>query len=186
VPETARATFAQAALAHRSTGVRVAAVTLVGCDTPTAVEKLAPLLEDRDSAVRVAAASALAGCSAHDEVATLFVTALGRPEARDAGREELIALYRALGRLGTGVGFEWLVAKLIGGRRKLFKKPSEDDQLLAVQGLVAEGSNRAADVLEHASGNADHLRVGAAARAGARMLRSQQPPAAPMAQVAAA
>jgi hypothetical protein len=186
VPESARASFAQAGLSHRSTAVRVAAVTLVGCDTPTAVEKLAPLLEDRESAVRVAAASALAGCSAHDEVARLFVTALARPEARDAGREELIALYRALGRLGTDVGFEWLVAKLVGGRRKLFKKPSEGDQLLAVQGLVAEGSSRAADVLEHASENADHLRVGAAARAGARMLRSHQPRAGSMAEVAAA
>ena len=186
VPENVRASFAQAALAHRSTAVRVAAVPLVGCHTPAAVEKLAPLLEDHDSAVRVAAASALADCSAHDAVADLFMTALERPEARDADREELIALYRALGRLGTDAGFEWLAGRLFGGRRKLFKKPSEGDQLLAVQGMVAEGSSRAADILERASQDADHLRVGAAARAGARMLRSQRPPEGPMPQVAAA
>src|SRR5207237_6971506 len=112
----------------RSTAVRVAAVPLVGCHTPAAVEKLAPLLEDHDSAVRVAAASALAGCSAHEAVAGLFMTALERPEARDADREELIALYRALGRLGTDAGFDCLVGRLPGGRRKLFNRPTEADR----------------------------------------------------------
>jgi hypothetical protein len=177
LPESARATFAEAALEHRATGVRVAAISLFAGDGASAVEKLGHLLDDRDAAVRMAAASALGACSAHDEVAELFVAALERPEARDAAREELIALHRALGRLGTEAGFGWLVGRLFGGRRKLFKKPGEGDQLLAVQGLVAEGSGRAADVLERASEEADHLRVGAASRAAARMLRSHRPEA---------
>jgi HEAT repeat protein len=150
------------------------------------VENLGPLLEDGDAAVRMAAASALGASSAHDEITDLFLGALERPQARDAAREESIALHRALGRLGTDAGFQWLVGRLLGGRRKLFKKPDEGEQLLAVQGLVAEGSGRAADVLERASEAADHLRVGAAARAGARMLRSHTPPEGPMAHGAAA
>jgi hypothetical protein len=186
VPESARVSFAEAALGNRATGVRVAAIPLIAGDAASAVEKLGRLLDDPDAAVRMAAASALGACSAHDEVATLFVAALERPEARDAGREELIAFHRALGRLGTEAGFAWLVARLLGGRRKLFKKPSEGDQLLAVQGLVAEGSGRAADVLERASQDAEHLRVGAASRAAARMLRSHRPQEAYAAHGAAA
>src|SRR5207302_7502066 len=129
-----------------------------------------PLLEDEDAEVRTAAASALGGCSAHDEVAALFLAAIEKLKARDASRDELIHLHRALGRLGTDAGFQWLVGRLFAGRRMLFKKPDEGDQLLAVQGLVAEGSGRAAGGLERASEEADDLRVGAAARGVARMV----------------
>jgi len=185
-PESARATFAAAALGHRAGAVRVAAVTLLVSDDASALAKLGPLLEDEDAEVRTAAASALGGCSAHDEVAALFLAAIEKLKARDASRDELIHLHRALGRLGTDAGFQWLVGRLFAGRRMLFKKPDEGDQLLAVQGLVAEGSGRAAGVLERASEEADHLRVGAAARAGARMVRSHTPPQGHLSQVAAA
>ena len=185
-PESARASFVAAALGHRAGAVRVAAVTLLVSDDASALAKLGPLLEDEDAEVRTAAASALGGCSAHDEVAALFLAAIEKLKARDASRDELIHLHRALGRLGTDAGFQWLVGRLFAGRRMLFKKPDEGDQLLAVQGLVAEGSGRAAGVLERASEEADHLRVGAAARAGARMVRSHTPPQGHLSQVAAA
>ena len=155
MPEDARATCAAAALQHRAAGVRVAAIALVARGAANVIETAGPLLEDGDGAVRLAAAAALAACSGHEEVADLFLSALERSDARHADRAELIALHRALGRLGTEHGFRWLVRRLFGGRRKLFKKPSEGDQLLAVQGLVAEGSARAADVLEGASEEAD-------------------------------
>ena len=185
VPETVRANCAASALDHRSGAVRVAAIPLIAIGTPTSIARLGLLLEDEEAAVRMAAASALGGYSGHDDVAELLIAALEKPEARDAARDEAIALHRALGRLGTDLGFQWLMGRIFS-RRKLFGKPGEGDQLLAVQGVVAEGSNRAAALLERVSQEADHLRVGAAARAGARMLRTQTPPQGQLAHVAAA
>jgi hypothetical protein len=186
VPEGARADFAAAALEHRTAAVRVAAVSLVASSSATSIARLSLLLDDEDIAVRIAAVNALGGCTANDEVAELLIAALEKPASRRADREELIAAHRALGKLGSDLGFQWLVGRLLGGRRKLFKKIGEGDQLLAVQGLVAEGGGRAADVLEHVAAGSEHLRVGAASRAGARMLRSQRPPESPDGRVAAA
>jgi len=137
VPESVRSHCAAAALDHRSSAVRVAAIPLVASGAATSIARLGLLLEDDEVAVRIAAASALGACSGHDDVAELLVSVL--EEARDASRDESIALHRALGRLGTDIGFEWLAGRLFG-RRKLFKKHGEGDQLLAVQGLVAEAS----------------------------------------------
>jgi len=185
VPENVRSNCAATALEHRSAAVRVAAIPLVASGSPASIARLGLLLDDGDAAVRMAAASALSAYSGNGDVAELFIAALEKPEARDAARDEAIALHKALGRLCTDLGFQWLMGRIFT-RRKLFKKPGEGEQLLAVQGVVAEGSNRAAALLERVSQEADHLRVGAAARAGARMLRTQTPPQGQLAQVVAA
>jgi hypothetical protein len=170
IPAPARAAFAAVALEHPSVTVRVAAVPLVAGDAETSVALLGPLLEHGEAPVRMAAAAALCVSPAHDEVAKLFIAALETSGGRARERDELLGLHRALGRLGTDAGFEWLAGRLVGGRRKMFRKRSEGDQLLAVQGLVAEGSGRAAQLLDRAAFGSEQVRVAASARAGARVL----------------
>ena len=176
--EPVRASLAANALRHPFPGVRLAAVPLVAADGPVALEHLSPLLADADVTLRLAAAEALGNCAAHEDAAAILVRALQRSEVADIPREEQIALYRSLGRLGSDAGFAFLQSRLVGSRRKLFGKRDEDEPLLAVQGLVADGSARAMDALATAAEECELVRVAAASRAAVRLLRSRQQEAA--------
>jgi hypothetical protein len=172
--EPVRASLAAHALSHRSPGVRLAAVPLVAADAPVSLQHLAPLLDDGDATLRLAAAEALGGCAAHEDAAAVLVRALQRSEAAQAPRQEQIALHRALGRLGSDAGFRFLQGRLAGARRKLFGKRDDEEGLLAVQGLVADCSVRAVEALARAADDCELLRVAAASRAAVRLRRSRQ------------
>ncbi|GAC1340997.1 MAG: hypothetical protein NVSMB23_12000 [Myxococcales bacterium] len=101
----------------------------------------------------------------------------GRPVAHAASRaprEEQIGLHRALGRLRTAAGLRFLQDRLSGpGGMFRLRSRLDDESLLAVQGLVADGSATAIEILEEAARSSPHLRVSASSRAAARLLLSR-------------
>lgn len=175
VPEPLRASIAAQALSNPNPAIRLASVPLVAADPVAALRHLGPLLLHPDAAVRLAAAEALGACAGASEgAARLLLSALERPEIGRASREEQIALHRALGRLGSPGGLRFLQDRLTGSGG-IFRRRSklDDESLLAVQGLVADGSARAVEILEEAARSSPHLRVSASSRAAARLLRSR-------------
>lgn len=169
-----RASLASRALAHPAPQVRLSAVPLVGADAPQAIQHLGPVLRQGDPALRMAAADALSACQDSAEpAARLLVDAITRPDFARFQREEQTTLYRALGRLATPVAFEFLRERLAGSRRRLFARNRPDpEQLLAVRGLVEDGSARALALLEE--GSTAPGPSGAACRAAAQLLRAKR------------
>jgi hypothetical protein len=165
------------ALGHQAPGVRLAALGLVSTDPQVAVHAVPPLLADPEQKVRYAAAEALAALPGKaDDAAAALVAALDRPEAARAERQELIVFHKLLGRLRTARGLAWLDKRLAGGKRGLLaRKGNEESQLLAVQGLAADGSEAAIDALEVATVSNHPPAVLAACRAAYHRL-TQGPP----------
>jgi len=169
-----RASLAARALGHPAVQVRLAAIPLVGADAPLAIEHLGPLLRDPEVTLRMAAADALSGCDGFaEQAAGLLADAIAAPEFSRLPREEQAALYRALGRLGTPRGLDFLSDRLAGGKRRLLARArGEQDQILAIRGLVEDGSARALGLLEDRGSLSDA--VGAACRAAAAATRSRR------------
>ena len=137
LPEPERGALALEALANADAEVRRNAVPLLASDPRLALERLAPLLDDPP--MRAAAAEALSSSGAPpDEAAAAIVERLSSSKL---GKEDLGALYRALGRLGGP-----------GARAGFLKRRrSEQEQLLAVEALAADGSMSALRLLEEAA-----------------------------------
>jgi hypothetical protein len=174
VPAPFCASVAAQALVNPSSPVRIATLPLVAADPVAALRHLGPLLRHSDAALRIAAAEALGSCAASDGAARLLLVELEGPQAGRASHAEQVALHRALGRLGTSAGLRFLQERLTdnGG---IFRRRSrlDDESLLAVQGLVADGSARAVEILDEAARSSPHLRVSASSRAAGRLLRSR-------------
>ena len=125
--------------------------------------------------MRVAAAQALAGCLVvAEQAASLLLAAMARPQFAAVDKEEQTLFHRSLGKLGSSNGFSFLLEQLARPPRRLFRRRRGIDlQLLAVQGLAEEASQRSLRVLEDAlipsRGHAPA--VVAACRAAAQHLR---------------
>jgi hypothetical protein len=174
VPGRVRGEMAAVALGHAETRVQLAAIRYLPSDQQLAVQKLAPLLQKPE--LRLASAEALSACGAMaEQAAGPLVEILDGSEAARLTRDELTALHRALGKLGSTAGFNFLAERLSRPRRGLLKRRrSEQDQLLSVQGLAADGSLRALRALEEGSdATLGHPpAVVAACRAAAQSIRS--------------
>ena len=128
-----------------------------------------------DPPMRAAAAEALSSSGAPpDEAAAAIVERLSSSKL---GEEDLGALYRALGRLGGPGARAFLSERLTRPAKGFLKRRrSEQEQLLAVEALAADGSMSALRLLEEA---ADPKRghapaVSSACRAAVERLRSRR------------
>ena len=138
------------ALSHPDVDVRREAVALLASDPAQVAEQLGPLLDDPE--LRAAAADALATCRAKpDEAAAPIVERLSASSAK-LPDGDLAALYGALGRLGGAVARAFLYEKLAHPARGLLRRRrAEEEQLLAVDALAADGSMSALRLLEEAA-----------------------------------
>jgi hypothetical protein len=152
LPAGRRAELATAAFENPDPAVKLDAIPLVAADPPAAVRSLGTALSSPVRPVRVAAAQALASCAGvAEQASTLLLAAMGRPQFGQVDKEEQTLFYRALGKLGANSGFSFLVDRLESKQKKFFKRrKAVEDQLLAVQGLVEEGSLRSLRALEDA------------------------------------
>ena len=151
LPESDRAGMAVEALAHPDAEVRQDAVPLLAADPQLAVERLGPLLDDPE--LRQGAAEALASCSASpDSAAAPIVERLSASSSSKLPDEHLAALYGALGRVGGAVARAFLSERLARPAKGLLRRRrSEQEQLLAVEALAADGSMSALRLLEEAA-----------------------------------
>ena len=174
-PLAARATFAACALRHHETAVRLEAAALVGRDQSAAVTHLGPLLSGPDATVRMAAAGALGRAGIEAEAAAeLFIASIERPAFAEGLREEQTFFYRALGRIESTRGFDFLCDQLAVRRGLFRKKAATATRLLAVQGLSEDRTPRSLRILEEAASpsGAQPPLVASAARAAAARLRA--------------
>jgi len=148
-----RAELAAAALGHPETRVRAEAMRIVPIEPQVAVDRLRPILEDSDAQLRMTAADALSSCiSVAEPAALLLIRAMSRPDFELREREELVVFHRALGRLQSTTGHSFLAERLSHPKKGFLKKRrSEQEQLLAVQGLAEEATLRALRILEDAT-----------------------------------
>jgi hypothetical protein len=148
-----RAELAAAALDHREARVRAEAMRIVPVEPQVALQRLGALLDDPDSQLRMTAADALSSCiSLAEPVAVALIRSMSKPEFEEREREELIVFYRALGRLQSTTGHSFLAERLSHPKKGFLKKKrSEQEQLLAVQGLGEEATLRALRILEEAT-----------------------------------
>ena len=175
LPIARRAELAAAASAHPDALVQVKAIPLLGGDA-TSVQRLSALLASPSRAVRLAAAEGLSGFGQLADAATKeLLAAIAHRRFAKLDRDEQTALYRSLGKLGSAAGHAFLLDKLSKPPRGIFKRrKGETGQLLAVQGLAQEGSQRALRALDDAS----HTSAGnppavvAACRAAAQHVRA--------------
>ena len=148
LPEVDRARMALEALENPDAGVRQKAVPLLAADSSLALERLAPLLDD--PALRALAAEALSSCGAPPAEAAAAI--VERLTSSKLGDEDLGALYHALGRVGGPAARAFLSERLTRpAKRFLKRRRSEQEQLLAVEALAADGSMSALRLLEKAA-----------------------------------
>jgi hypothetical protein len=145
-----RAALSVSALTHPDPAVQIAAVPLVAADPQVAIKQLGPSLSSGAREVRLAAAAAVASCAAIGEAgAALLMTAMSRPQFGGFDRDEQAAFHRALGKLASATGFSFLLERLARPPRGFFgRRKAEQDQLLAVQGLAEDTSQRSLRALE--------------------------------------
>ena len=178
LPPLKRAELAVAAFENPDTAVHLEAIPMVAADPPTAVRSLRGALASPARAVRVAAAQALMvglGPVLAEAAATLLLEAVKRPHFAAADKEERSAFYRALGKLGSNSGFNYLVERLGQRQKKIFgRQKLTDEKLLVVQALAEESSPRALRTLEDAQMPKSGLPgpVIAACRAAAQHVRA--------------
>ncbi|MFL5390609.1 MAG: hypothetical protein ACJ79C_17905 [Myxococcales bacterium] len=148
-----RAELAASALDHGEPRVRAEAIRIVPIEPQVALQRLGPLLDDPDPQLRMTAADALSSCiSLAEPAAVALIRSMSKPEFEEREREELIVFYRALGRLQSTTGHSFLAERLSHPKKGFLKKKrSEQEQLLAVQGLGEEATLRALRVLEEAT-----------------------------------
>ncbi|HEX9578610.1 MAG TPA: hypothetical protein VF993_12715, partial [Myxococcales bacterium] len=81
----------------------------------------------------------------------LLLTAMDGPRFAKVDKDERTVFYRSLGKLGAPAGLDFLAGLLAKPPKKLFKRRKGlEAQLLAVQGLVEDGSLRSLRALEDA------------------------------------
>jgi hypothetical protein len=150
LPEADRARMAAEALENADAGVRRHAVPLLASDPALAIERLVPLLDDPP--LRAHAAEALSSCGAPpEEAAAPIVERLSASSSSKLGDEDLAALYRALGRLGGTAARAFLSGRLTRPAKGFLKRRrGEQEQLLAVEALGADGSMSSLRLLEDA------------------------------------
>jgi HEAT repeat protein len=148
-----RAELAASALDHGEPRVRAEAMRIVPIEPHVALHRLGPLLDDPDPQLRMTAADALSSCTSIAEPAALaLIRSMSGPGFEEREREELIVFYRALGRLQSTTGHSFLAERLSHPKKGFLKKKrSEQEQLLAVQGLGEEATLRALRILEEAT-----------------------------------
>jgi len=151
LPQADRARMAVEALANADAEVRRQAVPLLASDPALAPERLGPLLDD--PALRARAAEALSSCGAPPDLAAApIVERLSASSSAKLGDEDLGAFYRALARLGGPAAHAFLSGRLARPAKGFLKRRrAEQEQLLAVEALAAEGSMSALRLLEEGS-----------------------------------
>ncbi len=146
-----RAEFALTAMGNGDPGVKLEAIPLLAANEHSA-RFLGLLLASPSREARFAAVQRLGSFAAVPEAAAAHLIAgISRPLFASFDREEQALCCRALGRLGTTSGFSFLFERLSRPQRGLFgRRKGETEQLLAVQGLAEEASQRSLRALEEA------------------------------------
>jgi hypothetical protein len=175
----ARAEVAAAGLLNPDPLVVLDAIAVVAQDTASAARNLGPLLEHPSRPVRVAAASALAlVTSGIERAGGFFIHAIARPGFAQMDAEEKGVFYRALGRLGSTVGFLYLSSQLSLSPKKFFgRRRRLEARFLAIEGLAEEATPRTLRALDEGSSNgrAYSKPVAAACKAAAQRVRTRKP-----------
>ncbi len=146
-----RAELALAAVTNPDLAVKLEAIPWLAADEPAA-RLLGGLLASASREVRTLAARSLGGFATVAEMAaTQLMAAMSRPQFSTFDREEQALCCRALGKLGSASGFSFLFERLSRPPKGLFgRRKGEAEQLLAVQGLAEEASQRSLRALEEA------------------------------------
>jgi hypothetical protein len=171
-----RADLAAAALSNADQTVMLEAIPLLAADASVAVRHLGPALSAAARAGRIGGGEGRGGGGGGADAATnLLLTAMAGPRFAQVDKDERTLFYRGLGKLGSPVGLSFLLERLASAPRKLFRRrKGVEEQLLAVQGLVEDGSARSLraleDVLQPSRSSAPA--VVAACRAAAQHLRA--------------
>jgi hypothetical protein len=170
-----RAELAGPALSHPAPRVRIEAIAAVAAEPERALRELPSLLSGSETSVRVAAAQALPPGTAHGErAAALLIAAMARPAFLASKPDERALFYRALGKLGSTAGFDFLVLGLSATTGLFKRRPAEAGRMLAVAGLSEETSVRTLRALEAAADprHGQPAAVVAAARAAVSRMRT--------------
>ena len=146
-----RAELALAATSNPDQAVKLVAIPSLAANEHGA-RLLGGLLANPSREVRTLAAEMLSGFAAVPETsAAHLMAAMSRPQFATLDREEQALLCRALGKLGTTSGFSYLFERLSRPPKGMFgRRKGEGEQLLAVQGLAEEVSQRSLRALEEA------------------------------------
>jgi hypothetical protein len=173
-----RAELAAAAFLNPETLVVLESVPVLAADAATAARTLGPALSHQARAVRIAAAEALAVVSTGAERAGGFlIEAIASPRFAHADAAEQAIFHRALGKLGSNVGFMYLSSQLAQPAKKLFgRRQRVKQQLFAVEGLAEEGSPRSLRALDECSSTDRGFPkpVATACKAAAQRVRSRK------------
>jgi hypothetical protein len=153
----------------------VAAIDHLRQDPAAAVGILGSALEHQLREVRLAAALALSSLQgAGDRAAKHLIDAISSPRFADRSAEEKLAFHRALGKLGSTVGFLFLSAQLSQPSKKMFGRQKRTQlQLLAVAGLSEEVSERALRAVEDAGRREESRALSSACREAAERMRTR-------------
>ena len=146
-----RAEFALIAAGNPDLAVKLEAIPFLGANEHAA-RFLGALLASPSREARIAAAQMLGNFAAVPEAsAAHLIAAMSRPPFMSFDRDEQALCCRALGKLGTTSGFSFLFERLSRPPKGLFgRRKGESEQLLAVQGLAEEASQRSLRALEEA------------------------------------
>jgi hypothetical protein len=81
----------------------------------------------------------------------MLLSAMTRPQFAQVDKEEQTAFHRALGKLGSPSGLQFLLDRLSRPAKGFFgKRKGVEEQLLAVQGLAEDRGARSLKALEEA------------------------------------
>ncbi len=146
-----RAEFALIAAGNPDLSVKLEAIPFLGANEHAA-RFLGALLASPSREARIAAVQTLGTFVAVPEgSASHLIAAMSRPSFTGFDRDEQTLCCRALGKLGTTSGFSFLFERLSRPPTGLFgRRKGESEQLLAVQGLAEEVSQRSLRALEEA------------------------------------
>jgi hypothetical protein len=173
-----RSELAAAAFLNPDAAVALEAIPHLAQETATAVRTLGPALQHESREVRVAAAEALGALpSGTEKAGAPLIEAITRPRFAQADAEEKVIFHRALGKLGSTVGFLYLSSQLGLPPKKIFGRQRRTQvQLLAVEGLAEEGSPRSLRALDDGSSvkRGYSRAVAAACKAAAERVRSKR------------
>jgi hypothetical protein len=174
-----RAELATAAFQNPDPAVALQSVEHLAQEPGVASRTLGPALQHHSREVRIASAAALSNVPGVGErAARFFIEAIASPRFAAADEEEMAVFHRALGKLGSTVGFMYLSSQLALPPKKLFgRKRRTQQQLLAVEGLAEEGSPRSLRALDDASSvkRGYSKPVAAASQAAAQRVRTRKP-----------
>jgi hypothetical protein len=173
-----RSELATGAFLNRDPAVALEAIPHLAQEPSSAVRNLGQALQHESRAVRIAAASALAALpSSTEKAGAPLIDAITRPRFANADAEEKVIFHRALGKLGSTVGFLYLSSQLGLPPKKIFGRQRRTQvQLLAVEGLAEEGSPRSLRALDDGSSvkRGYSRAVAAACKAAAERVRSRR------------